>query len=119
MLTGKDLLVPTQKNTCCYNKISTTENGWYQTTWEGYEAYQKRKFKKLWIITITILHTDATSPDDISRITTVPEIKLTGCMTGAIFIVDGIIKNGYVVDLLSYTSPGNNIPTENGCVKKV
>ena len=40
-------------------------------------------------------------------------------MTEVIFMVDGIINKGDVVDMFPYIYPVNNIPTENGCVKKV
>ena len=66
-----------------------------------------------------ILHNDATSTDIIARITTIPEIKSTGCLTKAMVIGDGIINKGYVVDVLKDTSPGNDILGENCWMKKV
>ena len=65
-----------------------------------------------------ILHTDATSPDVIAKITTVPERKSTGCLTDTV-IWYGIIKKGNVVDVLPYSSTGNNIPEITGWVKKL
>ena len=66
-----------------------------------------------------IIHTDATSPDVIDRIATVPERNSTGCLTETILIGYVIIKTGDVVDVLPDTSPGNNILTGNGWVKEV
>ena len=40
---------------------------------------------------VAILHTDATSPDGIHRITLVPEIKSTGCINDAMLIRYGIV----------------------------
>ena len=67
----------------------------------------------------TILHTDATSDDVIYRLNTVPEINSTGCLTESMVIGDRIIKKLGVVDVLQYTSPGNNIPSGTCCANKV
>ena len=40
-------------------------------------------------------------------------------MNESMFIGDGIIKKGYVVDVFPDISPGNNIPIETVWVKKV
>ena len=66
-----------------------------------------------------ILHTDAKIPDVIGRIATVTERKSTGCLTEAMVTGDGIIKEGYFVDVLPDASHGNNIMAGTGCLKKV
>ena len=66
-----------------------------------------------------ILDTDAKIIDYISRITIVPEIKSTGCLTDAVVIGYGIINKGDVVDVLLDTSPGKNITTGTCWVNKV
>ena len=67
----------------------------------------------------SILHTGATSPGVIARITTVLERRSTGFLTEAMVIVDGITNKGDMVDVLIYKSPGNNIPEGTGWVKEV
>ena len=62
----------------------------------------------------SILHTDATSPNVIVRITTVPKRQSTGCLIQAMIIGYEIIKKRNVVDVLPNTSPVNNIPTGTG-----
>ena len=57
-----------------------------------------------------ILHNDALSPDVIAGITTPPEINSTICLNEAMFIGVVIIKIGDVVDVLTDTSTGKNIP---------
>ena len=66
-----------------------------------------------------ILHTDATSPDFIARITIVPEIKSTGCLNESMVIGDGLNNKFYVVDMFPYTYPGNNIPSGTDWVNRV
>ena len=66
-----------------------------------------------------ILHTDAKIPDVIGRIATVTERKSTGCLTEAMVTGDGIIKEGYFVDVLPDASHGNNIMAGTGCLNKV
>ena len=66
-----------------------------------------------------IIHTDAKSLGVIASITTVAEIKSTFCLDESMFIGYGIIKKGDVVDVLPYTSPGNNISAGTGWAKKV
>ena len=61
-----------------------------------------------------VLHTDATSPNVIVRITTVPKRQSTGCLIQAMIIGYEIIKKRNVVDVLPNTSPVNNIPTGTG-----
>ena len=51
--------------------------------------------------------------------TTVPDRKSSSCLTEAMVIWDGIIKNGDVVDVLPDTFSGNNRPTGTGLVKKL
>ena len=67
----------------------------------------------------TILHTDETSPDVIARINKFPERNSTVFLTDDMFLEDGIIKKRDVVYVLSYKSPGKNIPEGTGWVNKV
>ena len=66
-----------------------------------------------------ILHIYATSPNVFARITSVIEIKSIDCMTGDMVIGYGINNNGYVVDVLPDTFPGNIITAVTSWVKKV
>ena len=81
--------------------------------------YQKKNTRGYKSNSGAILDTDAKIIDYISRITIVPEIKSTGCLTDAVVIGDGIIIKGDVVDVLSDTSPGKNIITGTCWVNKV
>ena len=65
-----------------------------------------------------ILHTDETITDVIDRITKVPEINPTVCLTEAIVTGYGIINKGYLVDAFLDTYPGNNILAGTSWVKK-